>query len=463
MKNSITYASIVFAAVLSAGSLQAQQQPKAFGKALRTSPATGLVRCAATEYEQFLQAKNTDRQTEAQFEQWLAPKVAARKAKRTATTNTTNGTQDVITIPVVVHVIHNGDALGANENITDEQVLSQITVLNQDYRRVTGSRGYNEATVGADVGIEFCMAQTDPDGNITTGIDRVNLGQDSWGEDDVEETLKPQTIWDPTQYYNIWVCNFGGDLKGVLGYAQFPSNSTLSGLSGGSADTDGVIIGYQYFGSKDIYPKGNYDSQGIYIYGRTATHETGHYLGLRHVDGDNTSCTVNSTDSRKDYCPDTPAITELHYYCTTEDSCPLDEGDDMIENYMDYTPDSCMNIFTQDQKDRIVTVMQNATRRKTLTTSTVCQARVAATQEVQLLNGLTLYPNPTQSVINIALSNSDLPDSYTIINSLGQVITKTKVTTNANLSITTAAYSNGVYFIKIDKGNESKTLKFIKN
>jgi len=461
MRNLITHKSFLITSLFAVGALHAQDAPKAFGQTLKASPSTGLVRCVSAEYMQDLQSKNANMQTEAQFEAWLAPKIAARKAQKL----TTNAAEAVITLPVVVHIIHNGDAVGSNENISDDQVLSQITVLNQDYRRLTGSRGYNENEVGADVGIEFCLAQVDPDGNPTTGIDRQRLSAASWSTSTIEATLKPQTIWDPTKYFNIWVCNFGGDLADVLGYSTFPQNSTLAGLTDSSSTdtTDGVIIGYKYFGSKEIYANGTYDTSGQYIYGRTATHEIGHYLGLRHVDGDNTSCVVNATDSRKDYCPDTPAINELHYTCVSEDSCPDADGTDMIENYMDYTPDSCMNIFTVDQKDRIVTVLQNADRRKTLLTSTVCQATTAGTQQFKALNGVNLYPNPAQTVINIAIASGDLPDNYTVLNSLGQVVAKAKVTSTANLSINTSAYSNGIYFIKIDKGSETKTLKFIKN
>ena len=462
MKNLITYKTVFITALLSLSALQAtaQQKPVIFGKTLTTNK-NGLVRCATNEYEAYLQAKNPNRETTEQFEQWIAPKIAERKARRS-----TDAVADVVTIPVVVHIIHNGDAIGKGENISDAQVLSQITVLNQDYRKMADTPGWNDNPVGADMEIQFVLAQTDPDGNLTTGIDRVNLRVTTWNsEDDIEANLKPNTIWDPTKYFNIWVCSFGGSISSLLGYSQFPSSSRLGGLDtdGGDADTDGVVIGYQYFGSKTLYAKGTYDNSETYIYGRTATHEIGHCFGLRHIDGDNTSCTINAKDTYKDYCPDTPAITELHYECTSEDSCPSATGTDMIENYMDYTPDSCMNIFTLDQKGRMLTVLQNSPRRAELLTSTVTQAPTAGLQQNKLLNSINLYPNPVQNVLNIAVSNSQLPDSYTVYNSLGQTVTNAKVSSDASLAINTSAYSNGVYFIKIDKGSQSKTLKFVKN
>src|SRR5690606_21854686 len=131
--------------------------------------------------------------------------------------------------------------------------------------------------------IEFCLAQRDPDGAETNGINRVNLGDMVWHYLNVEQTLKPQTQWDPTRYFNIWVCEFGThsnpnyDLEGVLGYAQFPSNSGLSGIPGtGQANTDGVIIDWRCFGRTTQAP-GTYFNG--YNRGRTTTHEVAHALG----------------------------------------------------------------------------------------------------------------------------------------------------------------------------------------
>ena len=121
-----------------------------------------------------------------------------------------------------------------------------------------------------------------------------------------------------------------------------------------------------------------------------------------------------------------------------------------------------MNTFTQDQKLRMITVMHNAPRRASLKTSGVCQP-LAASKDFGLLNGISLYPNPAQTVINIAIENGELPDSYTIYNSLGQIMAHVKITGSANLAINISAYAQGVYFIKIEKGTEGKTLRFIKD
>lgn len=353
-----------------------------FGKTVTNISPDGYIRCATDEYEQYLQEKNPKRASIDQFESWLAPLVEQYKQLQT-TSSQSNG---IIYIPVVVHVIHNGDAYGTNENITDAQVQSQITVMTQDYRKMVGTPGYNTNAVGADTQIEFVLAKVDPNGNPTNGIDRVNLCEPSWSTTDIDGVVKPTTIWDPTQYMNMWSVNFTDTT--LLGYAQFPDASGLGGLnaSGGAADTDGVVAGYGFFGSSDL-ATGNF--QAPFDKGRTMTHEVGHFLGLRHIWGDSASCTVNATDSNKDFCPDTPAASAANFGCVTgTNSCPAAAGNDMIENYMDYTDDTCMNIFTANQKARIATVMNNSPRRASLKTSNkdVAIALFANDAEVKIEN-----------------------------------------------------------------------------
>lgn len=353
-----------FPSLISAQNVKKSEVESRFlGRGLERSEATsGFVRCLTTEYEDYLQSKDPKRLNTVQFEEWLAPLIERYKANKSQVGN-------VITIPVVVHVIHSGQNIGIAPNITDAQVQSQITVMNQDYRRMLSTPGYNDNPVGADIEIEFVLAKVDPNGNPTNGIDRVNLCEGSWSTTDINNIVKPQTIWDPTQYMNMWSVNFTD--SSLLGYAQFPSNSTLGGLNanGGAANTDGVVANFSTFGSSD-YNDGTFMLNAPFDKGRTMTHEVGHFLGLRHIWGDNNSCSVNATDSFKDYCPDTPATNKSNGGCPVVDNCPADPGVDMVQNYMDYTNDSCMNIFTQNQKTRIRTVMDNSPRRVTLKTST---------------------------------------------------------------------------------------------
>ena len=330
-----------------------------FGKSVNAenvNPKSGQIRCATTEYEKFLQKKNPKRMTNAQFETWLTPLVSKYKAMRSGSKTAAT----VIIIPVVVHVIYDGQAIGVAPNISDAQVQSQITVLNQDFRKMLGTPGYNTNPVSADIEIQFELAKQDPNGNPTNGIDRVSLCQPTWSDIDIEETLKPATIWDPTKYMNMWSLDFTDST--LLGYAQFPQASGLSGLgpSGGNSNTDGVVVSYDAFGSK-AYNDGSFILDATYNKGRTMTHEVGHWLGLIHIWGD-TTC-------GNDYCADTPVHHDANYGCPTVVNCDAN-GNEMVQNYMDYTDDACMNIFTQNQKDRILTVMNNSPQRKELKTST---------------------------------------------------------------------------------------------
>ena len=325
-----------------------------------------VVKCATVEYENLLQKRNANRPSKERFENWIASKIEAQKAQRTA-----QRPNEVVTIPVVVHVIHNGDAIGSNENITDDQILSQLTVLNQDFSRESGTHGDNDNPVGASMEIAFCIAQQDPFGLASNGIVRYSLGSDQPWEMDELELIKAQTQWDPEKYLNIWVVNqitIAGIYE-LAGYAQFPTDSGLEGLdegTGTAAATDGVAIGYLYFGSEEIYPEGSYSENRNL--GRTASHEIGHFFGLRHIWGDEDNCTAD------DYCADTPIAFTANSGCPDEgfDSCEEDPGTDMFQNYMDYTDDICQNIFTIDQKERMQAVLANSPRRHSLITSNGC-------------------------------------------------------------------------------------------
>jgi hypothetical protein len=340
-----------------------------FGKSIATknnNPNNGIIRCATGEYEQFLQEKNPKRAKEDQFENWLAPLVKRQIASRT----NAKTAAPIIIIPVVVHIIHSGQDIGIAPNIIDAQVESQIAVLNQDFRKKASTPGFNSNPVGADIEIEFVLAKVDPNGNPTNGIERINFSQPSWEDVGIESTVKPATIWDPNLYLNMWTIKFTDDT--ILGYAQFPDASTLPGIDpiNGLANTDGVVGSFDVFGSNDF--PGSFILAAPYNKGRTMSHEVGHFLGLRHIWGDGTG----DEDAKKpdcaatDYCADTPQVGWEHYDCKfIYDTCPASQGKDMPENYMDYTNDTCMNIFTLDQKSRISTVMANSPRRVSLKTS----------------------------------------------------------------------------------------------
>ncbi|WP_339630350.1 M43 family zinc metalloprotease [Bizionia echini] len=242
----------------------------------------------------------------------------------------------VISIPLVVHVLHNGEPLGTGANISDAQVLSQVTVMNEDFRMMMGTPGQSTAG-GGDVEVEVVMAQRTPDGCPTNGINRVNICQDGTNSADVD-FWKAQTNWNPSSYMNMWSSKYVGDLNGILGFAQFP---------GGPAATDGVSAGHTFFGSSD-YNDGTFTLSPPYDKGGTMTHEVGHYLGLYHT-------FQGGCSGAGDEVADTPAVDAPNYGCPTGHvSCGTT---DQIENYMDYTDDLCMNTFTAGQKTRVQAVL----------------------------------------------------------------------------------------------------------
>jgi len=321
----------------------------------------GYHRCLSVAYNHSLKQRYPNRMSEEEFEKWLKPHI--ERYEREAAQSGYRA--PVLTIPTVVHVIHNGDPVGSGENITDNQVISQITVFNEDFRRMLGTRGHNTDPDGADVEIEFCLATIDPSGNPTNGINRVDMGQASWNTmNDIDNNLKPSTQWNPDEYLNMWSVRFGGGMSTTLGYAQFPDNSGLAGLNanGGAANSDGVVAAYTTFGSID-HDDGTFVLNAPYNLGRTMTHEVGHWLGLRHIWGD-------APCGNDDFCADTPESDAANFNCPTgHSSCSTT---DMVENYMDYSNDACMNIFTDDQKTRMRTVMSISPRRSPLTSSTKC-------------------------------------------------------------------------------------------
>lgn len=262
----------------------------------------------------------------------------------------------VITIPVVVHVVYNT----SSENISDAQILSQITVLNDDFRRMN-SDADNVWPQAADSQIEFCLASIDPSGNATSGITRTSTSKTSFGTNDQMKfnSSGGKDAWPASKYLNLWVCDISG---GILGYAQFP---------GGSASTDGVVIDYQYMGTIGTasYP---------FDLGRTATHEVGHWLNLRHIWGDG-GCSVD------DFVADTPTSDAANYGCAIGHvSCGTT---DMVQNYMDYSDDACMNLFTAGQNTRMRALFDVGGARVSLLTSNGCGQGTAPTCSDGVQNG----------------------------------------------------------------------------
>ena len=442
-------------------------------KSTKINPENGYSRCLTTEYEEFLRAKNPQRLSPAQFENWIAPIIATQKEN----SKNSRTQQVVFNIPVVIHVIHNGDPINTSashtgENISYAQAASQITVLNQDFRRMlgtpgNGSTGYN---LGVDCEINFVLAQQDENGILTNGVDRVNMGQTSWSVEDIDAIVKPQTQWDPTKYLNMWVVRLSDET--LLGYAQFPSNSTLGGINtnGGLANSDGVVASYNAFGTIAAND-GTFEMNQSYNLGRTMTHEVGHWLGLIHIWGDDATCTGNNSTSG-DYVTDTPDSNIENYTCVTVSHCI---GNDMIENYMDYTNDACMNTFTAGQKARMVAVMTNSLRRKELPSSTAGTPGTAYTYDAKVANiaitvdgckttfspSITIENRGTTTLTTVSITYSldnISPKTYTWTGSLPQY-----ATTDINLSAIASTAGAHIFYATINTVNNQTDLNATNN
>lgn len=317
------------------------------------SSAFAQDRCGTVEYVKSLRTSNQLRETKDGFEKWMLQKQQQRLLNQSART------QAALQIPVVVHVIHNGENIGTGTNIPDAQILSQLSVLNKDYSRQNADAANTPAEflgVAGAFDVEFVLAKQDPEGLATSGIVRVKGSKSSWTMNDNYQ-LKALSYWPAEDYLNIWVCR----LTDFLGYAQFPV-SALPGLENSSTNrlTDGVVIAYNAFGSAD---DGSFILQNAYNKGRTATHEIGHFFGLNHIWGDDDNACTGS-----DYVDDTPNQAGSSSGCPVHPrvTCTVTS---MFQNYLDYTNDVCMNLFTQGQVDRMEVVIANSPRRGSLTVS----------------------------------------------------------------------------------------------
>ena len=290
-------------------------------------------------------------------------------------------------IPVIVHVIHFGELYPNYPNIDSNQIKSQIDVLNQDFN----GTGYNVTNVPtyfanlvSNTGIHFCRAAKDQNDVVLLepGVDRKNAAAPSnnWTSPSTatldlksyfQNVIMPATIWDPTKYLNIWISDKPANYP-LNGFSTYPAGSGLTGLFGnnfGSNTNDGVWIWAKAFGNQGsvIAPTDK---------GRTATHEIGHWLGLRHTWGDG--------NCLSDYANDTPWSKQAHTGCVTStpaNLCGVNQAPngEMTMNFMDRTDDACMYMFTPDQNVRMQVALSQSPNRYQLGTHNKCNTSNTAT------------------------------------------------------------------------------------
>lgn len=354
----------------------------------------------------------------------------------------TEGTEQVIRIPVVVHILYHFPS----EKISDQQVFSQIKALNECFRRKNADTvktpGWAKP-LAADCEIEFQLATSDPRRRSTSGIIRKYTPVKRWFADDKMKFSSEMgdDAWDTKSYLNIWVCN----LESVAGY---------SSVMGGPAEKDGIVIGFSAFGTNT--------GMAGYDMGKTAVHEVGHWLGIKHLWGD-------------EYCgddgiSDTPKQAGNNVGCPAGNrgSCNNGPNGDMYMNYMDFTSDACMNLFTKGQKDKMRALFAPGGVRNTLLTSKgllmpLIMESPLPEQDPKWLE-VKMYPNPatTELFFDLAYDIRWLGKNIFVTNVQGQSVMNVMITSK-NQRIDISKLQPGIYFIAAKKDDgESIKLRFVK-
>ncbi|MFT3679702.1 MAG: M43 family zinc metalloprotease [Ferruginibacter sp.] len=359
---------------------------------------------------------------------------------------------EIINIPVVIHVIYKTAA----QNISDAQIQSQLVSLNNDFAHQNADQANTPKvfrSLAADVKIKFCIAQVDPKGKRTSGIIRKYTNTDVFSADDaMKYSLNGgDDAWDSKKYLNIWVCNLGGR---SLGYATAP---------GGPAMLDGVVIAFDAFGTTGTL-------RATFNKGRTATHEVGHWLGLKHIWGD-TDCgddEVDDTPRQKSYnygCPSFPRVT----------TCSPDANGDMFMNYMDFSDDACMNMFTMGQAARMRALFAKGNLRNSFLVSFACDSTlvqggpvVEAPADTTVTPAVPVaakaYPNPVHSTVTIECkAASKLSVKPVAVYSIAGVKVFTAQLDKEKTEFNFSSLKAGIYIVKIGEGKDSVITKLIKD
>ena len=320
--------------------------------------------CATMERLQLKFARNPRMKAAFERENATFTNAVKRGAYRLADADVNPNNRTAYTIPVVFHIVSTNPA-----SISDASIMAQLDVLNKGFSGTNGDStripNYFKALLGK-TGIQFCLAKRTPSGDGTTGIERIKTSQTSFEatNDGVKHaSTGGADAWDTQKYLNVWLCMLKGQ---VLGYATFPNDLN------NSANEQGVVIDYR------AIPGGTYTN---YNSGKTLVHETGHYFNLHHIWGDETG-----TCSDTDYIDDTPNQYSQTQSCISgvkTDACTPGGNGIMYQNYMDYSLDSCLVMFTSQQVSRMEASL--IAYRSSLLTSNSCTPPTLKNYDARLL------------------------------------------------------------------------------
>lgn len=297
--------------------------------------------CGLDEYRTSLTQQNQQYQQELKTYQSILKTLEYKGAEMLS-----RGSNEILTIPVVVHIIHSGENIGQGKNLVDNKIWEQLTILNADFRRQNSDANHTPTEfedLATDTKIEFCLAAKNPDGEPTSGILR-HYYPEIWDRNDIEATIKPETQWNPNLYLNIWIVKIPENSLGqfTVGYSYFPVPSMVG------STRDGVVLDYRFVGLNPQHAAA----------GRTATHEIGHYLGLSHV-WENSS--GQGGCGYDDGINDTPIQSEASFSCPSHPQASCGSND-MFMNFMDYVNDDCSNLFTKGQAQVMRAVLSGGTK-----------------------------------------------------------------------------------------------------
>lgn len=390
------------------------------------------------------------------------------KAKTNAEVNAarSNVIDTIYRIRTVVHVVYTRP----EENLDDSIILSQIEVLNEDYRRRNPDAANTRAIFqdfAADAGIEFFLADEDPNGNPTNGITHTqgNPAPSIFGgfgaNDDVKQSSKGGVNpWPTDRYFNIWVCNLLGGL-GVLGYAYPPAAPLPNwGTQNPNADSakQGVVLYYKAVGRNNPYAIDNTTDGG-----RSATHEVGHYLGLRHIWGDDNSLfgpgnkCAGDVGGGEDGIDDTPDAKDASQQnCdSTKNTCPdpnLDQDyPDMIENFMDYSSDDCLNMFTNGQ----VALMREVIKLYRSKVAEKIPNNTSAIQDFPFHQLIKITPNPAKDFIVVESKINEIEPAQIQLLSLDGRVLQTTHAVFPTTKISISELRGGFYLLAFSSSTYS--------